>query len=165
MRDPARELQEVLAHEIPITTAIGIAVAHYDGETLTLTAPLRQNRNHKSTAFAGSLNALVTLTGWGLIWLILKERDIPATIVIQESTSRYLSPVRDDFTAHCRKPSEARLAAFETTLRRRGKARLELHVQIGDGATLAMDFTGRYVVHARERPASVPEHKENAPTP
>lgn len=151
MREPVRELQEVLSHEIPITEAIGITVARYDGETLTLTAPLWQNRNHKSTAFAGSLNALVTLAGWGLIWLILNERDIAATIVIQESTSRYLSPVRTDFTARCRKPPEARLAAFETMLRRRGKARLELHVQIGDDDTLAMDFTGRYVVHVRER--------------
>ncbi|HLJ81337.1 MAG TPA: thioesterase domain-containing protein [Ktedonobacterales bacterium] len=159
MRDPVRELQAVLSHEIPITEAIGITVARYDGETLTLTAPLRQNRNHKSTAFAGSLNALVTLAGWGLIWLILKERDIAATIVIQESTSRYLSPVRADFTARCRKPPEARLAAFETMLRRRGKARLELHVQIGDGDTLAMDFTGRYVVHVRKQSADLGEEE------
>lgn len=153
MRDPERELQAVLLHEIPITAAIGITVTHYDGETLTLTAPLRQNRNHKSTAFAGSLNALVTLAGWGLIWLILKERDIAATIVIQESTSRYLAPVRADFTAKCHKPSEARLAAFETMLRRRGKGRLELHVRIGDGDTVAMDFTGRYVVHTKGQAA------------
>jgi thioesterase domain-containing protein len=159
MRDPECELQEVLSHEIPITTALGITVAHYDGETLTLTAPLRQNRNHKSTAFAGSLNALVTLAGWGLIWLILKERDIAATIVIQESTSRYLSPVRDDFTARCRKPPDARLAAFEMMLRRRGKGRLELHVEIGDGDTVAMDFTGRYVVHVHSRHAGQPEEK------
>ncbi|MGH2516874.1 MAG: YiiD C-terminal domain-containing protein [Ktedonobacterales bacterium] len=150
MRDAVRELQEVLSHEIPITTAIGITVARYDGETLTLTAPLHQNRNHKSTAFAGSLNALVTLAGWGLVWLILQEREIAATIVIQESTSRYLSPVRTDFTATCRKPSEARLATFENMLRQRGKGRLELRGTIGDAATPAMDFTGRYVVHVRK---------------
>lgn len=149
-----RELQEVLNHEIPLTAAIGITVAGYDGDTLTLAAPLRQNRNHKSTAFAGSLNALVTLAGWGLIWVLLKERDMTATIVIQESLSRYLRPVRADFTARCRKPDEARLSAFETTLRRRGKARLELRVEILDGEHVAMDFTGRYVVHAHRHTES-----------
>lgn len=150
MRDPARELQEVLYSEIPITAAIGITVAGYDGQTLTLAAPLRQNRNHKSTAFAGSLNALVTLAGWGLIWLLLKERGMTATIVIQESMSRYLRPVRADFTARCHKPDEARLGAFETTLRRRGKARLELRVEVLDGEHVALDFTGRYVVQVRQ---------------
>jgi len=73
--------------------------------------------------------------------------------VIQESTSRYLSPVRADFTATCHKPSEARLAAFEEMLRRRGKGRLELYVQIGDANTVAMDFTGRYVVHVKRQSA------------
>ena len=154
MCDPARELQDVLYSEIPITAAIGITVAGYDGETLTLTAPLRPNRNHKSTAFAGSLNALVTLAGWGLIWLLLRERDISATIVIQESTSRYLRPVHADFNARCRKPGDDELAAFETTLLRRGKGRLELHVEILEGERAAMDFTGRYVVHMRPRHVS-----------
>ncbi len=80
-----QELQEILAREIPITQHLGISIESYDKTGLTLKAPLQQNINHKSTAFAGSLNALLTLAGWGLLWLLLQERDMHAQIVIQES--------------------------------------------------------------------------------
>ena len=35
--------------------------------------PLDRNRNHQQTAFAGSLNALCTITGWGSVYLLLRE--------------------------------------------------------------------------------------------
>ncbi len=35
--------------------------------------PLGPNRNHQQTAFAGSLNALCTIAGWGTVLLLLKE--------------------------------------------------------------------------------------------
>lgn len=145
----ARDLQRTLAHEIPITTHMGLAVESYDGERLALRAPLEKNLNHKATAFAGSLNAVVTLAGWGLAWLILRELDIPATVVIQHSASSYLLPVTADFTACCGKPEPDQLALFEATLRRRGKARIELHVTIEQEGRVAVDFIGRYVVIAR----------------
>src|ERR1700724_3477687 len=93
-----KELQATFDHEIPITREIGIKVAHYNGEQLALSAPIERNINHKATAFAGSLNSVVTLAGWGMIWLLLKELDITATIVIQDSASHYRKPVTRDFT-------------------------------------------------------------------
>lgn len=148
--DLAAELQRTLAHEIPITRHLGLAVEAYDGERLTLVAPLAKNLNHKATAFAGSLNAVTTLAGWGLAWLILRELGIAATVVIQHSTSNYLLPVTSDFSARCRKPDAEQLALFAATLRRRGKARIELHVSIEQDGRVAVDFSGRYVVIARQ---------------
>ena len=146
MHDRLQELQETLAREIPITNHLGITVESYDDAGLTLKAPLQQNINHKSTAFAGSLNALLTLAGWGLLWLILKERGLHVQIVIQESMSNYLRPVTRDFSAHCHKPDPAYIARLETTLRKKGKARLELQSEIREGDIVAVTFSGRYVI-------------------
>jgi thioesterase domain-containing protein len=145
MKSLLRTLQQTLAQEIPITEHLGIAVGGYDGKCLTLVAPLEQNVNHKQTAFGGSLNAVLTLAGWGLLWLLLKEHNIEAEIVIQESTISYLLPVTRDFSACCRQPGPAAIAAFENTLRKKGKARLELYAEIDEAGAVATAFKGRYV--------------------
>lgn len=142
----AEALQATFDHEIPVTRHIGIRVASYDGERLVLSAPLEPNINHKATAFAGSLNSLVTLAGWGLIWLLLKEGDVSATIVIQDSTCSYKRPVTRDFTATCFKPDDAELAHFARMLSEKGRARLELQVEIRENDVVAVSFQGRYVV-------------------
>jgi len=153
----AHELQEMLHHEIPLSQQMGLTVLHYDGNYLALGAPLAPNINHKATAFAGSLNAVMTLAGWGTVWLVLREHDLRGTIVIQESTTRYLLPVDNDFTATCRIPAEEEQEVewFIAWLQRWGKARISLKVEILDGAgRVAVAFTGAYVAfaHASERP-------------
>jgi thioesterase domain-containing protein len=146
MNDRLRALQETLYREIPITKHLGITVESYDDEQLTLKAPIEPNRNQKQTAFAGSLNAVVTLAGWGLLWLVMGELGLATTIVIQESVSSYLRPVTGDFSARCRKPDSTRLAHFENMLRKKGKARLELLAEIDEREKVAVSFKGRYVV-------------------
>lgn len=156
-QDRARELQQVLHHEIPLSRQIGLTVYRYDGECLSLRAPLAPNVNHKATAFAGSLNAVATLAGWGTVWLLLTERGLRGTIVIQENTTRYLLPVSNDFAATCRLPPAHEAERFVAGLQRRGKARLSLAVSILDGeGRVAVAFTGAYVAfaHASDRAAS-----------
>lgn len=143
----AQALQKTFDHEIPITLAMGMRVAEYDGSELALSAPLEPNINHKATTFAGSLNSVVTLAGWGLIWLLLKEAGIVATIVIQNSETHYRRPVTRDFLATCRKPDEAQLDSFLRMLREKGKARLELQAEIREHEKLAVSFQGRYVAY------------------
>jgi thioesterase domain-containing protein len=79
----------------------------------------------------------------------LREQDLVATVVIQHGTSNYLLPVTADFAAHTRKPDAEQLAHFVATLQRRGRARIELRVTIEQGARVAVDFIGRYVVILR----------------
>ncbi len=143
--DLSQALQATFEHEIPITRQIGLEVAAYDGARLTLRAPLVPNVNHKSTAFAGSLNAVATLAGWGLVWLLLRERGLRGTIVIHESSSQYRLPVRDDFQAICSMPDAQQVETFIAALRRRGKARLALSANILDGDRVAVAFSGSYV--------------------
>jgi thioesterase domain-containing protein len=149
------ELQETLWQEIPVTRHLGITVESYDGQRLVLSAPLAQNINHKGTAFAGSLNALVTLAGWSQLWLILKERQLHGKIVIQDSTNNYLLPVQNDFRACCDRPSPAQITRLENTFRKHNRARIELQAEIYDGAELAVSFKGRYVVLPPDEQASM----------
>jgi thioesterase domain-containing protein len=145
-----RELQHVLNHEIPLTVYLGLQVQrNTDPEGLALWAPISPNLNHKSTAFAGSLNSVLTLAGWGLVWLLLKEWGLSGTVVIQESTCRYLHPVHQDFVACCPRPSPPELERLQAQLRGHGKGRLELKVDIYAGERPAVTFRGRYVVHIR----------------
>lgn len=148
MSDLVQTLQETLEHEIPLTQHLELRVQSYDANGLALRAPLAPNINHKRTAFAGSLNAVVTLAGWGLLWLVLQEQEIPARVVIQDSSCSYLRPVHGDFVAFCRKPAPEQIARLASSLKKRGKARIELNVEIRNETGVAVAFKGRYVMLA-----------------
>lgn len=146
MRDRLPALREVLATELPITQHLGVVIERLDGGCLALRLPLAANVNHKGTMFAGSLNAVATLAGWSLLWLLLDEATIPAHVVIQDSSVRYLRPVTADCVAVCCAPDAAALERFRATLRRRRVARLALETEIRQNGELAVAFSGRYVV-------------------
>lgn len=141
-------LREVWASRMPITAALGVRLAALDRASLTLAMPLDPNRNHKGTLFAGSLSALATLAGWSAIWLLAREAGEAAHVVIQDASIRYLRPVRSDATARCPLPDPAAHDRLLTTFRRRGRARVPLHVTVhdADGEEVAT-FSGRYVMH------------------
>src|SRR4051812_45832188 len=106
-----RDTEVFFYEQIPITRAMGIRVEAYDGNQFVLTAPLALNHNHLGTAFGGSLGAVATLAGYGLLWLELGNRD--AHIVIRESAISYRRPVRREIRMVCRRPEEAAVAAFK----------------------------------------------------
>jgi thioesterase domain-containing protein len=143
--DDLRALQDTLASEIPISAAIGLKVSGFAAGALMLTAPLSPNINHKDTAFAGSLNAVLTLAGWSMLWLIAYSAGMPAKVVIQDSTIRYLRPVAHDFAAVCRLPERTEVERCLLMLRKKGKARMELVAEIREAGELAVAFGGRYV--------------------
>ncbi|MEW5791697.1 MAG: thioesterase domain-containing protein [Pseudomonadota bacterium] len=140
-----QELQTILHRQIPITQSMGITVDGHVGDALILRAPLRDNLNQKATAFAGSLNAVATLAGWGMLFVLLREMGVSAQVVIQESTIAYRRPVTRDFEAACRRPEARELEQFKKTLLKRGKARLALHAEIAVDGEPAVVFHGRYV--------------------
>ncbi len=133
---------------MPITGALGITIAALDDRALALALPLEANRNHKGTAFAGSLAALATLTGWSTLWLLTRAAGLDVHVVIQDSSIRYLHPVRSDAVASCRFPDVESRDRLLATVGRRGRARLGLEASVTDtDGQLVATFTGRYVVH------------------
>src|SRR5262245_9873155 len=87
------ELQATLQREIPMCAQMGIGVHDASADGLVMRLPLNPNRNHQQTAFAGSLNALCTIAGWGSVYLLLRELGRSGNIVIRRSTIKYQEPV------------------------------------------------------------------------
>jgi thioesterase domain-containing protein len=141
--DLLRETTAYLHAQIPLTRAMGVEVARYDGTELVITAPLALNHNHLGTAFGGSLNAIATLAGYVLLWLELRDRS--AHIVIRESRIQFRRPVKGGLRAICRAPGGAALDEFHESFVRKGKARLELHVEMFEDGELAVAFDGTFV--------------------
>ncbi|MEO8635704.1 MAG: YiiD C-terminal domain-containing protein [Gemmatimonadales bacterium] len=142
-------LQRLLNTELPITKHLGLTVIAAGQDRIILGAPLTPNRNHKGTAFAGSLNAIATLAGWSWLTGFLHIHRLAGQVVLQDSSITYTRPVTTDFTATCLTPEEAIIARFQAVYRRSGRGRLRLTVDIADEAGIAGSFTGRYVA---ERP-------------
>jgi thioesterase domain-containing protein len=147
--DRTRDLGRVLASELPITQHLGIAVARADADGVELALPLAPNRNHQGTMFAGSLNAVATLAGWAVVWLVVARAGLAAGIVIQDSTIDYLRPVTGDCLARCEPPLPAAREQFLAALARHRRARLALSVAITVGEKPAARFHGRFVALAR----------------
>ena len=59
---------------------MGVRIQQYTGQKFITTMPETGNQNPHHTLFAGSLFSLATLTGWGLIWLMLRERHLGGTM-------------------------------------------------------------------------------------
>lgn len=138
-----QELQAALNRQIPLTLALGLQVEAASPGLVRYSFPLEPNRNHKNTAFGGSLYAAAVLAGWGLLWCVLKDRRVVAEVVIASSGERFLSPVDGPFTAECAAPDGAFEAAL-ATLRRKGMARAEAESEIGCGGRRCMVFGATY---------------------
>lgn len=150
--DAVRLLQDYLDHSIPLVPQMQVRVAQLDERFLSLEAPLPPNRNHIGTVFGGSLNALATLSCWGLVWLALHGRG--AHIVIHEGSMKFHKPASDTFTARCEIPSENALHAFVGQYERRGKARIALAAEVLCREKVVATFEGTFAAidhHRKER--------------
>ncbi|MEO5714622.1 MAG: YiiD C-terminal domain-containing protein [Luteolibacter sp.] len=140
---PFHETEQFFYEKIPLTRAMGVRVEAFDRQKLILTAPLEENHNHLGTAFGGSLGALATLAGYGLLWLELGDRE--CHIVIRSSSISYERPVHGILRAVCCHPAEAELAGFKDTFLKKGKARIRLHVTIEENDQVCVIFEGMFV--------------------
>lgn len=143
---PLLELERKVRAEIPLAQAMDLRVAGYDGRSLTLAAPLPPNINDKGCAFGGSLASLMTLAGWGMVWLQLQGRGSKADVYVADSAIRYLAPVWNDLSATARPADGETFDAFFDTLAARGRARIGVvcEVPLPDGGSGAV-LTARFV--------------------
>lgn len=139
-------LEHYMHRTIPLVEQMQVRVTAFDAAGLTLTAPLAPNINHERTAFGGSLASLATLACWGYLWLLLED-DPGMHVVVNEAQLRYLKPVTAALTARCETPAADALQKFLDTLRRRGKARIELKAAILQDGVLCTEYTGSFVAY------------------
>ncbi len=87
------QLQQAWYDHIPLSEKMGVRISQYTGQRFITSMPEAGNQNFHHTAFAGSLFSLATLTGWGLIWLLLRERHLGGTIILVDANIRYSTSV------------------------------------------------------------------------
>lgn len=140
-------LQEIIEREIPMCAEMGMQLVSYDAGGLSIRAPLDPNRNHQFSAFAGSLNALCTMTGWATVYLLMRRYELHGNIVIRRSGIKYLRPVvADQIVARCDPPGEQEKEHFLEMLREKGQSKLDLDAEILRDGEKAVSFHGSYVV-------------------
>jgi thioesterase domain-containing protein len=128
------QLERYLHEEIPISRAMGVGVAASGPDGVHLSMPLAPNLNHRGGLFGGSGAALAILAGWTLVHERLQgEAGLDPHIVIQRCQMEYLAPITSDVTAHASPPPPEAWERFIRTFRRRGRARLQVVVELAAG--------------------------------
>lgn len=146
----AQQLIHFIRNEIPLAHAMDLRLGSCSDDALTLLAPLAPNVNDKGCAFGGSLVSLMTLSGWALVELALRQRGEDCDVFVAESTVRYLAPLWDDLRSESRLAAEADWATFFRTLASRGRARIEVACVVpGSDGKPAATLQARFVAKRR----------------
>lgn len=136
-------LQAFLHRHIPATALLGIQVCEADREHIVLTMPHAPNRNHKHTAFGGSIALGATTCGWALVHSHLPEAG--GNIVIQQGETRYLRPARGDLTIRTRPVAAESWQKLSDMFAKRGKGKIILEIDVFSEGALAAVFTATFV--------------------
>ncbi len=139
------EFEQLIHQQIPITKAMGFRVIEFTPSKIRILAKLEPNTNHKSTAFGGSINCLMTICGWAMMFIHIKKIDPDAHIVIQKSKINYLAPIEEDFIAECNLEDEKVKRKFFETYSKHKKGRLKLKVCCYKQDILLTEYEGHYV--------------------
>ncbi len=142
-QDWCDELQRTWQDTIPISDQMGIKLYQYTGRTLEARASLNKNINIHGTMFAGSIFSLATLTGWGMIYLQLKQKGLMGDIVLGDGDIHYHKPIT--MQPRCLCNIESLDGKFDP-LTKEKKACIKLQVDILDGDNPVAEFSGIYWV-------------------
>ncbi|WP_299080199.1 bifunctional GNAT family N-acetyltransferase/hotdog fold thioesterase [uncultured Paraglaciecola sp.] len=136
-------LQDTWHDTIPISEQMGIKLHQYTGRTFETRASLNKNINLHGTMFAGSIFSLATLTGWGMIFLQLKEKGLNGEIVLGDGNIHYHKPITMQPRALCNIES---LTGKLEPLSNNKKCKINLNVAILDGDNAVAEFSGVFWV-------------------
>ena len=143
------ELTATWHREIPIVAAMGVGRRQLrrpiaDRARAAAAEPQRARHDVR-----GSLFSACVLTGWGAVWLALRERGLAGVIYAAESTIQYRKAVAGDFVCRCTPDADA-LDARARAVRSRRAARASISsARSTSDDKRAVTFTGKYVVHAK----------------
>jgi len=137
------ELQKTWHQTIPLSAFMQLQIDQFDGASLCCSAPLAPNKNLHQTMFAGSIYSLLTLTGWGLVWLQLRDAGLAGDIVLADAQMKYQLPVKGPAQAIATlQQTQGSLAA----LAERKKVRQKLTIQLRNGDQLLAELQARFAV-------------------
>ena len=142
-----KHLAELLKDKIKLYEHLGLEVIELTSLSVRFKVSLKENLNHKGTAFGGSIYAAAVLSAYAMVLHGLRERGITTdNIVIAKGEIVYLKPVEEDFEVLCEFPSQAFADDFYGRLERDGKVKDVIKVKVlTDGDTRA-GLKGTFVV-------------------
>ena len=149
MDDISHKLNQFFKNHLPITDYLGMHVEEYNGDSLTLYAPLQPSLNDKLTAFGGSLFCLSVMSCWGMVYLKAIEAGCDdANIVVTQSNIAYRAPIDTAMRATCKVPSTEIFTEFFERYHAKGKAKISLSAEMyNEGSDIrAVTFEGQYAI-------------------
>lgn len=150
MMSPA-ELQAAIAREIPALGRFPFQVLDVRVDSIRIGGRLHDHRNHKGTAFGGSLYEIALLACYGLFFSILESRGFSTReIVIASGEIRYRAPVNDDFESHC-EISPPTLEDFLWKMKSTGQADLQMTSHVTCQGRTCARFEARFVARQEIR--------------
>ncbi len=142
----AQEFVQQMRKQMPLLDFMQVEAKGWDGQILTLSAPLEPNRNDKNTAFAGSIASLSTVTGWALLMLWCNREFGPCQVAVYHAELRYRYPITDHFQASAHLPSEAALNQLRKRMASHGKGRVDVQLNVHSAQQEAVTQTAGYAV-------------------
>lgn len=146
----AEDIEKYLHRHIPITRTMKVKVRQADDMVVRLSAAHAPNINHRGTVFGGSACALAILSAWAMLYRKLMLQHFDGRIVIQQNRMCYDKPITGNFTADCKAPAKEEWTRFKATLKRWGKARINLKSTVQCGGETTGQFDGDYVAMDKE---------------
>ena len=144
--DISKRLTEFFVAHVPLTQFMELDVDSYDGQQLTLKAPLEPNINDKQTAFGGSLFNACVMTCWGFAYLKTLEAKLDGNQVVVSGNIKYKRPVTGEIKATCTTPGEEAEHHFIDGFERHGKGKIELKATVMCEGKVAVEFEGTYAI-------------------
>jgi thioesterase domain-containing protein len=145
MHDSVLYINEYIHSNIPLTKAMQLSVTRFDSDGLIMEAPLGPNINDKGTAFGGSLAAILTLAGWALTVLVLRESGLQANVMVYHSVTDYRKPVTGKLIISAFMPDSESKNELIRSFSESGKARWSVSCSaLSENGEPAVIYTGKY---------------------
>lgn len=137
-----------IIEKIPLTRHMGLEVLVCSIDRVSIQASFEKNRNHKMTAFGGSVATVLTLACWSWITNYLYEQGLEdVEVSIHRCQIDYNQPITKDFIGICDAPQQG-LDQFEEMLQRKNKGRLSMSSFVFNEQQVPMVFfTGDFVAY------------------
>ncbi|MCB0356913.1 MAG: YiiD C-terminal domain-containing protein, partial [Bdellovibrionales bacterium] len=122
----SQQLLKNIQDKIPLANHMGLQVLECSLDKVAIAADFDKNRNHKMTAFGGSVATVLTLACWSWITNYLDEHQWENyEVSIFKCQIEYLRPITSDFVGVC-EGDKSQLESFCKMLERKSKGRLHL---------------------------------------
>ncbi|GEA10858.1 YiiD C-terminal domain-containing protein [Alteromonas sp. KUL49] len=140
-----KELQDYLCQKIPQVKSMEVEVISISPDSLTVSAPLEPNINHRDSVFGGSASSVSILSAWAFLHQKLASEGISTTLVIQKNTMTYDAPITGRFSATARLIDGSDWNKFVAMLKRKGKSRINVASHLDYEGNNAGQFEGTFV--------------------